>query len=71
MNRVQVTSSNIASIRYDETAQTLEVEFNHGGIYQYYGVPSVVHSAMMAAASVGTFFAVNVKRVGYRYNRVG
>jgi hypothetical protein len=39
MNREAVTSSNIASIGYDEDSQTLEIEFLNGGLYQYFDVP--------------------------------
>jgi hypothetical protein len=35
MNRDSVASSNITSAGYDETAQTIEVEFSNGSIYQY------------------------------------
>jgi hypothetical protein len=39
MERHSVTSSNVKSIGYDASSSTLEVEFNSGGIYQYYSVP--------------------------------
>lgn len=42
MNRKSVTSSNIASIGYDETSETLEIEFKNGGVYQYFDVPQGV-----------------------------
>ncbi len=37
MKREPVESSMIASIGYDANAETLEVEFNAGGLYQYEG----------------------------------
>ena len=39
MERIAVESSNLASIGYDEASMVLEVEFKHGGIYQYFDVP--------------------------------
>ena len=39
MDRIQVRSSNIRSIGYDQKTQTLEVEFLKGGVYQYFDVP--------------------------------
>ena len=54
MKRQPVTSSNLASVGYDDAAQTLEVEFLDGSIYQYFGVPSAAHSALLGAESVGT-----------------
>lgn len=43
MNRTSVTSSNIASIGYDPSSLTLEVEFTDGSIYQYFDVPEAVY----------------------------
>jgi len=40
MKRQPVESSNLASVGYDAARQILEIEFNHGGIYQYYDVPT-------------------------------
>lgn len=40
MKRIPVSSSNLASVGYDETSQTLEIGFLHGGVYQYFDVPS-------------------------------
>jgi len=36
MNRQTVSSSNIHSIGYDVKFQILEIEFQDGGIYQYF-----------------------------------
>jgi hypothetical protein len=50
-----VSSSNLASVGYDPNTQTLEVEFLHGGIYQYSDVPSSVHSGLMTAITPAVF----------------
>lgn len=71
MNRIPVTSSNLASIGYDEGTQTLEIEFRSGAIYQYFGVSSDVHAALMAASSHGSYFAANIRNAGYGDVRVG
>ena len=71
MNRMSVSSSNIASIGFDEASNTLEIEFNNGGIYQYYGVPSSEYQALMSADSHGKYFDVNIKKGGYDYDKVG
>ena len=70
MNRTPVESSNLASVGYDESSHTLEVEFNHGGIYQYFDVPISVYQELMAAGSHGQYFAQNVKKAGYRYEKI-
>lgn len=69
MNRQPVTSSNIASIGYDATSQTLEIEFLNGGLYQYFDVPQHVHEELMNASSHGQYLAQNIKGV-YRYSKV-
>lgn len=61
MKRVSVNSSNIASIGYESSTQTLEVEFHSGGIYEYYNVPSHVYTALMNATSHGGYLAKNIK----------
>ena len=69
MKRQPVTSSNLASVGYDDAAQTLEVEFLDGSIYQYFGVPSAAHSALLGAESVGSYFSRNIEN-NYRYARL-
>lgn len=61
MNRKPVSSSNIASIGYDQAAQILEVEFLNGSVYQYLNVPSPVHQALMNASSHGTYLNAEIK----------
>ncbi len=70
MDRLWVSSSNVASVGYDAAQQTLEVEFHGGQVYQYYGVPSAIHEAMMQAPSKGRFLHQNVRNA-YPYSRVG
>jgi hypothetical protein len=60
----------LASIGYDQATQTLEVEFLHGGVYQYFGVPVTVYNSLMAAGSHGSFLDAHVKKAGYRFREV-
>lgn len=70
MARYSVASSNIASIGYDAPSQTLEVEFQGGAIYQYYGVPENMYDQLMQAGSKGRFLNMYIKNA-YGYSRVG
>ncbi len=70
MDRQKVDSSNLASVGYDSQSQTLEIEFNHGGIYQYFNVPSSIHNGLMGASSHGEYFDRNIKKSGYRYVKI-
>ncbi len=69
MDRQQVRSSNVVSVGYDERSQMLEVEFNTGAIYEYYGVPSCKHLALMRDSSIGGYLNAEIKR-RYRYRKV-
>jgi KTSC domain len=61
MNRIPVTSSNIAAIWYDEENLVLEMEFNNGSIYQYSWVPVNEYSNLMGASSHWTYFNQYIK----------
>ena len=54
MNRTFVNSSDIRSIGYENN--TLEIEFNRGGIYQYHGVTFDRYSGLVNAGSTGKYF---------------
>lgn len=68
MDRTPVSSSSIAAIGYSRDERLLEVEFKHGAVYQYRGVPPDVFDAFLAAQSKGTFFNRVVKD-HYLYTR--
>ncbi len=69
MKRQKVSSSNLASIGYDEDNQILEIEFNHGGVYQYFDVPEDVYEDLMNADSHGKYFVANIKD-DYEYQKL-
>jgi len=69
MQRQSVSSSNIASIGYDDASQTMEVEFLNGSVYQYFDVPRNEYNGMMSASSHGQYLAQNIKG-NYRYSKV-
>jgi hypothetical protein len=61
MERIPVSSSNIASVGYEPDTSTLQVEFNNGTIYDYYDVPEDTYTALIGAGSVGSFFHANIR----------
>ena len=63
MERQTVTSSNIKSIGYDLRDQILEIEFNSGSIYQYFGVPQDIYLSLMNSGSYGQYFHANIKNI--------
>ena len=70
MARQSVQSSNVSSIGYEVASGTLEVEFQNGTIYQYYGVPQNIYDQFMQAPSKGQFLNAYIKNA-YAYSRVG
>lgn len=69
MIRQPVSSSNLESVGYDPDSAVLEIEFRDGSIYQYSGVPQHVHTALMTAASLGSFLHKHIKGK-YPYRKV-
>lgn len=69
MERQSVVSSNLKSVGYDLESNTLEIEFQSGAVYQYYGVPPEIYEALMRAPSHGSYFYANI-RDRYPYRRV-
>ncbi|MFD5214977.1 KTSC domain-containing protein [Microbacterium sp. NPDC058345] len=64
MKRDEVSSSALTSVGYDPAHAVLEIEFRSGDVYRYYAVPPSVHSALMHAPSLGTYFQ---RRIRDRY----
>jgi hypothetical protein len=69
MDRIRVVSSNIRSVGYEESSETLEIEFTSGTIYQYSDIPESEYEGLMNAASKGRYFNQNIKDC-YRYIQV-
>jgi len=69
MERKSVESSNLASIGYDAENEILEVEFKHGGVYQYFDVPENVYDELMNADSHGVYFSANIRN-DYEYEKL-
>jgi hypothetical protein len=62
MERTPVNSSMLASIGYDSSNGTLEVEFKKGGvIWQYYDVPEYIWQELQSASSQGQYFLANIR----------
>ena len=69
MKRMPVESSSIRAIWYDEKDNILEIEFHHGGIYQYFDVPVEEYMSLIDADSIGGYFNWEI-RDDYDYIRV-
>ena len=67
MQRIQVSSSAISSVGYDERKALLEVEFRSGAVYDYLDVPPRVWKELQKADSKGRFVS---RRIRDRYDFV-
>lgn len=64
--RTPVESTAIKSVGYDPQSSVLEIEFVSGKVYQYFDVPTHIHSGLMSAESKGRYFNHTIKDQ-YRY----
>ena len=69
MKRTPVNSSHLASVGYDPASRTMEVEFSHGAVYQYFDIPESEYQELMQAGSHGSYFNANI-RGAFRYMRL-
>lgn len=59
MDRQSVSSSFIKEIGWE--AETLEIEFSNGSIYQYHDVPEETYNQLMEAPSIGKEFHQSIR----------
>ena len=69
MNVTAVESTTLATVAYDEGRELLRLEFCSQAIYLYWGVPSIVHQALLSAPSKGSYFNQAI-RGWFPYQRV-
>lgn len=66
---IEVQSSNIESVGFDEAEQEAYVKFLNGSVYVYRGVPLHEFEGLKDAPSVGSYLNRNFKNV-YAYERI-
>lgn len=69
MKTVNVSSSNINSVSYDDKKSTMRIKFHNGAEYEYDDVPEGVFENLCSAKSCGSYFHKNVKDT-YAYRRL-
>jgi KTSC domain-containing protein len=55
MELINVDSSMIYAVGYDEQQQVLEVVFKRTGVYRYHNVPKEVYQQLLDADSKGSY----------------
>lgn len=61
MERSPVVSSNVLSVGYDPSTETLEVEYIEHRVYQYENVPLTVYNQLITAPSIGRYLNLYIK----------
>jgi hypothetical protein len=69
MEFVQVESSMISGVFYDDFTSNLFIEFKNGPVYYYRDVPKFLYQEMMEAESKGKFFSSRIKKE-YSFGKV-
>lgn len=69
VNMVNVKSSNIARIGYNEKAVILAIEMLNSNLYYYLDVPRLIYEQLLTAPAIGSYFSINMKGK-YRYVRI-
>ena len=64
-----IESRHVAGVGYDPATQTLRVAFQTGTQYDYLNVPPEVYEAMLAAPSVGSYQALQIRNK-YEFQKV-
>lgn len=66
---IDVNSSNVRSVGYDESSATLIIRFSNNTMYIYKGVPIVEFEGLINAPSIGSYLHRNIKSL-YPYERI-
>jgi hypothetical protein len=69
MDRTRLESRAVLSAGYDETTQTLEIEFSSGRIYQFDAVPRSVYDWLLRTPSKGGY-VTRMINPHYRYRDI-
>jgi KTSC domain len=67
-SRVNLNSSAIALVAYDDHRWLFLVEFRDGAVYLYRDVPPAVYDALLSAPSQGAYFNRTIRDT-YAYSR--
>lgn len=60
--KIEVKSSVLTTVKYDENAKTLDVEFHSGAVYRYADVPAETFQNLLSAKSKGRYFGAHIRK---------
>lgn len=69
METVNVTSSQMKTVKYNSSTNILIVVFNNDKAYEYHDVSMKLFKDLISSDSVGSFFNKNIKK-SHKYNLI-
>ncbi|UOQ76714.1 KTSC domain-containing protein [Hymenobacter sp. 5516J-16] len=70
MQRRPIRSTSLKAVGYDAATLTLEIEYRHGGLVRYTGVPAAIYEALLHIPGKAMFVEQVVERGGYTREQV-
>jgi lysyl-tRNA synthetase class 2 len=70
MDFIEVSSSSVRAVGYEESRLQMHIEFQDREVYEYAGVPPIVYAELLAAPSVGQYFNAHIRDGPYSCRRV-
>lgn len=70
MLRRPVRSTSLKAVGYAPATQTLEIEYRHGGLVRYTGVPAELYQALLRVSGKALFVEQVVERGGFGREQV-
>ncbi|MFY9301000.1 MAG: KTSC domain-containing protein [Candidatus Nitrosotenuis sp.] len=70
MERVRVDSGDIRVIGYDESTQILEIGFQQGGTYRYFGISKKIYDGLMKYALSHDQYYTRYIKNRYRHEKI-
>lgn len=65
---MDLNSSRIKSVIYNESTEVLTIDFTKGGKYKYFKVPQIIYEGIIKDKSPGTYFDNHIKPI-YRFKK--
>ena len=60
---MNLNSSRIKTAVYNETTESLTIEFVRGGKYKYFSVPEEIYKGLIKSKSPGNYFDTSIKSI--------
>jgi hypothetical protein len=61
MPRVHLNSTLLHAATYQDPCAVLELEFNSGAVYRYFGIPAETFEELLGAESKGGYFNFHIR----------